>query len=94
LFDDAGAREILSVFPRPDRVYLLDIPVEVALARLGHRSERTIDENRWMLECFRRRLLIQARREGFVVLDARRPFEENQAAIRADFAHLEKGRSM
>lgn len=92
LFDDVGARALLSVYPRAERVYLLDLPVEDALARLGARAERTIDENRFMLERYRRRLLVQARQEGFVVLDARRPFAENQATMRADLARFLAGR--
>lgn len=92
LFDDAGARELLAVYPRAERVYLLDLPVEEALARLGTRGERTIDENRFMLERYRRRLLVQARQEGFVVLDARRPFAVNQTEMRADLARFLAGR--
>jgi dTMP kinase len=84
LHHDPFTRELLSVYPAPDRVYLLDLPAEAALERLGTRDARTIDENPFMLERYRRRLLALAERQDFVVLDARRAFGENQAAIRAD----------
>jgi dTMP kinase len=84
LHHDPFTRELLSVYPAPERVYLLDLPAEAALTRIGTRNARTIDENPFMLERYRRRLLVLAERQGFVVLDARRAFDENQAAMRAD----------
>jgi len=84
LLHDCSARALLEVYPRPDRVYLLDLPAEDALERIGRRAERTIDENLFMLDRYRRRLAALAERDGFVVLDARAPFEENHGRIRAD----------
>jgi len=81
---DPFVREILSVLPAADRVYLLDLPPEAALARIGSRAERTVDENPYMLARYRHVLLAQARRRGFPVLDACRPFEENRARILGD----------
>ncbi len=81
---DPYGREILSVFPRADRTFLLDVPSETALARIESRSRKTVDENPYMLDRYRTLLLRIARRDGATVLDARRPFDENQAAIRAE----------
>ncbi len=83
LHHDPYTTELLAVYPRPDAVFLLDLPEEEALARIGERAERTVDENAYMLGRYRKMLLGIAEREGFRVLDARAPFEENQAAIRA-----------
>jgi dTMP kinase len=88
LHHEAWTRALLSICPRPDRVYLLDLPAEDALERIGSRDERTIDENAFMLDRYRRRLAALAEREGFVVLDARRSYAENQAAMRSDLDAL------
>jgi dTMP kinase len=88
LHADPGVRALLACYPDPARVYLLDLDVPTALARLGARAERTLDENATMLERYRRALLAQARRGGWTVLDARAPFEANQAFLRADLAAL------
>jgi dTMP kinase len=80
----AGLEPLLERFPRPDRVWLLDLPAERAVERLGERGERTIDEHLFMLDRFRRRLLVAAEREGFSVLDARLDFAVNQARLRAE----------
>lgn len=88
LHHDPHTLELLSGYPPADRTYLLDLPVGEALRRIGARGALTVDENPYMLDRYRRRLLALARREGFLVLDAERPFEENQAAMRADLDQL------
>lgn len=80
----AGLEPLLERFPQPDQVWLLDLPAERAVERLGERGERTIDEHLFMLDRFRRRLLVAAEREGFSVLDARLDFAVNQARLRAE----------
>lgn len=88
---DPFARELLSVFPEPDRIYLLDVPTEEALKRIGNRDERTVDENRYMLSRYRHALLDLGERHEFMVLDATAPFEENRRAILDDAARLARG---
>jgi len=82
LHHDPFTRELLSAFPRADLAFLLDLPEDEALARIGGRGARTVDENPWMLWRWRTRLLAWARAEGRSVLDARAPFEDNQRALR------------
>jgi thymidylate kinase len=81
---DPLARELLSVYPAADRVWLLDAPAEVAVRRVAERPVRTVDEHAYMLARYRDGLLVRADREGWSVLDATRPFEENRARIRAE----------
>ena len=84
---DPFSRELLALLPAADRLFLLDLPEGDALARIdarGARSDRTVDENPYMLGRYRAALLALARREGHVVLDARAPFEENQRRMRAE----------
>jgi dTMP kinase len=85
---DPYTHELLSAFPRADRVFLLDLPAEDAWKRIEARDERTVDENPYMLDRFRQGLLDLADRHGFRVLSSRDPFEENAAAIRADVETL------
>jgi dTMP kinase len=61
----------------PDRVVLLDLPVPVALARLGLRGAgRGPLERRKTLERVARRYRAMARRGDWILLDARRPISE------------------
>jgi len=85
---DPFARELLAGLPVPHRTFLLDLPVELAEARLAARGERTIDENPYMLSRYRAHLLELAQRHGFTVLDANAPFAGNQQAIRAEVERL------
>ena len=84
LHHDPYTLEILAGYPPADRTYLLDLGAGEALARILARGPLTVDENPYMLDRYRRRLLALARRGPFVVLDGTRPFEENQAAMQAD----------
>jgi thymidylate kinase len=85
---DPFAREMLSVFPADDRTYLLDVPTDEALRRIGTREEKTVDENPYMLARYRHALRDLAERNDFLVLDARAPFEENRKRIRDDVENL------
>ncbi len=78
---DPYARELCSVLPAPERVFLLDLPASEADRRIGTRAERTVDENPYMLGRYRHVLLDLADREGFMVLDARAPFRVNAERI-------------
>jgi thymidylate kinase len=93
---DPFAREILSVFPPANRIYLLDVPTEEALHRIGFREEKTVDENPYMLSRYRHALLDLGDRYGFKVLDARDPFEKNRRIILEDATRIigerERGR--
>jgi len=88
LHHDPYARELLASFPAPDLFWLLDLPAERALERIGQRGERTVDENRYMLGRYRDVLLDLADRRGARVLSAEAPFEANQAVLRADVVRL------
>ena len=70
---------------RPDRVLLVDLPVEEALDRVGRRSERRAPlERRRTLARVARAYRRLARAPGWVVLDGRRPPRELVAdALRA-----------
>jgi dTMP kinase len=85
---DPFARELTAGLPVPHRTFLLDLPVATAVARLGGRGERTIDENEYMLSRYRELLLGLAQQHGFQVLDAEAPFADNQAAVRAEVERL------
>jgi dTMP kinase len=85
---DPFTRELLSVFPQADRIYLLDVPTEKALARIGERQEKTVDENPYMLSRFRHALLDLGGQNNFMVLDTRRPYEENKRRILEDAGRL------
>ncbi len=85
---DPQARLLLQSYPRADRVFVLDLPVEESLRRLARRSERTVDENPYMLGRFRDALLDVARASGHVVLDARLPVEEIERRVRAEVEEL------
>ncbi|MBK8977781.1 MAG: hypothetical protein IPM29_17880 [Planctomycetes bacterium] len=79
---DPYARELLCGLPRADVVFVLDVPVETAVARLRERPELTVDENPYMLSRFRAALLDLAHVEDWPVLDAEQPFEANRDRIR------------
>ncbi len=81
---DPYTRELLSGLPRPDRVFLLDLPADVAWRRIEARGEKTVDENPYMLDRYRQGLLDLADRHGWPVLSSLDPFDENASAIRAD----------
>ncbi len=81
---DPYAREFLSVYPKADRVYLLDLPEAKALERISEREEYTVDENPYMLSRFRTALLEIAAEEQMVVLDSEASIEANHARIRED----------
>lgn len=49
---DPFAAEWMSIYPRADRVWILHLPIEVAMGRIGQRTERTVDENPYMLGRF------------------------------------------
>lgn len=85
---DPFSRELLEVFPSADRIYLLDVPTDEALRRIGTREEKTVDENPYMLSRYRHALCDLGGRFGFLVLDARAPFEENRRIILEDAARL------
>ncbi|HLM91630.1 MAG TPA: dTMP kinase [Thermoplasmata archaeon] len=87
----AGVRKILELSNRativPDRVVLLDLPPKVAIERLGHRGPgRGPLERRRILERVARRYRKMARRERWLVLDARRPVAELLRAALDDIA--------
>ena len=87
-------RELLSPFPRADRIYLLDVPTDEAIRRIGTRKERTVDENEYMLSRYRHALLDLADRFGFKVLDALAPFEENKQSLLEDAQRLIEERGL
>jgi thymidylate kinase len=91
---DPFARELLSPFPDADRIYLLDVPTDEAIRRIGTRKERTVDENEYMLSRYRHALLDLADRCGFKVLDALAPFEENKRNILDDAERLIEARGL
>lgn len=80
---DPYAREFLAALPRADLVFLLDLPIDVALQRLAQRRERTVDENPYMLGRFRAQLLQLALAGRHEVLDATAPVERIQTRMRA-----------
>jgi dTMP kinase len=90
---DPYAREFLSIYPLADRVYLLDLPEETALARIAERQERTVDENPYMLSRFRAALLEIADEERMVVLDSEASIEDNHARIREDVDRMLEARA-
>src|SRR5262249_44041541 len=63
LHHDPFTRELLAAFPRPQLAWLLDLPEDAALARIGQRGPRTVDEHPWMLWRWRERLLRWAAEE-------------------------------
>jgi len=79
---DPGSTELLEPYPPADLLVLLDLPVAAALERLGERGARTMDENPYMLGRFAALLRALAEDGGMHVLDARAPFETNQARLR------------
>lgn len=87
---DPFSRELLAGLPALDRLFLLDLPAEVAEARIvarasaAVRTARTIDENPYMLGRYRAAMAALARRDGQLVLDARAPFEESQRRMREE----------
>jgi len=85
---DPYCREMLSIFPQPDRIYLMNAPIDEALNRIGTRDEKTVDENPYMLKKYRHSLLDLSERHGFLVLDSLAPFEENRRIILEDAAKL------
>lgn len=90
---DPHARELMSVYPDPDRVYLLDVPVEVALKRLAPRTTRTVDENPYMLRRYRDVLRELATVDDRVlVLDGRQDRDAIHETIRADVEQLLEAR--
>lgn len=91
---DPFARELLSVYPEADRIYLLDVPTEEAMRRIGTRDERTVDENTYMLMRYRHALLDLGDRFDFKVLNAMDPFEENRQSILDDVEELLSGHSI
>jgi thymidylate kinase len=91
---DPFSRELLSIYPEADRIYLLDVPTNEAIRRIGTRKERTVDENEYMLSRYRHALLGQADRYGFVVLNALDPFEQNKQTILEDAARMIEERGL
>lgn len=91
---DPFTRELLSVYPEPDLLFLMDVPVETSLARIGERAARTVDENPYMLGRYREMLLRLARGGAMTVLDGTAPHETNAARIHAAVAALLSGRSV
>jgi dTMP kinase len=85
---DPYGRELMSVFPAADRLFLLDAPVSQALDRIAERDELTVDENPYMIERYRHAFAGLADREGMLVLDATRAFEENRDRIRSEVGRL------
>ena len=70
---------------QPDRIFLLDLPVETALARMGEGRDRLEGRGRAYLERVRRAFLEWASREPRVLLvDAARPKEEVARIIREE----------
>lgn len=90
---DPLTREMLACYPRPDRVWLIDLPVEVALERIERRSARTVDENAYMLERYRHVLRVLAARHRLPVLDGTRPAEELADQVRAELVELLEARA-
>lgn len=86
---DPYARELLSVYPDPDRVYLLEVPTNVALRRLARRVARTVDENPYMLDRYGAVLgELAAGDDRVLVLDGQQSRDAIHARIRADVDHL------
>ena len=85
---DPHARELLAPVPVPHLTVLLDLPVDVSMARIGARAQRTTDENAYMLGRYRALLRELATRHGGLVLDATRDPAEVQGAIQAAVARL------
>ncbi len=78
----------------PDRVVLLDLEPVEAMRRLGQRGRgRGPLERRRTLERVARRYRSMARRDDWLVLDARRPTQELVEAIWADLGHRRLTRS-
>ncbi len=86
---DPYARELLSVYPDPDRVYLLDLPTEVALRRLARRAARTVDENPYMLGRYRAVLAeLACGDDRILMLEGQQNRDAIQTRIRADVDRL------
>lgn len=75
--------------PRPDRVLLLDLPVERGLARVARRGPGDAFEERTLQEAVRRNFLALAAADPTIaVIDAARPEAEVEAAVWAQVAPL------
>lgn len=79
---DPFTRELLEVFPPADHVFFLDVPVATALARIGARDARTVDENPYMLGRYRAMLDAMCG-PTMTRLDGAAPFEVNHARMTA-----------
>jgi dTMP kinase len=79
--------EVLAAVPQPDLVVLLDVPVEVGLARRVRPSAPDLDHERDYLRACAEYLRATAARDGWLVVDARAGLDdvitETAAAIRA-----------
>ncbi|MGI6126212.1 MAG: dTMP kinase [Planifilum sp.] len=78
---------------RPDRTYLLDVPVEESIRRLqkrGRETDRIEQKGRSYHERVRQGFLHLARREPdrFLVVDARRPIQEVFRVLKGDLEQL------
>jgi len=68
---------VSSVFPKPDLVLLIDLPVEVALMRLSRkRDSLDFKEKRETLSKVRENYLSLARKYNMIILDGKRDLRE------------------
>lgn len=91
---DPFAREMLTVFPEADMMFLLDVPTDEALRRIGTRDEKTVDENYYMLSRYRHALCDLADRFNFVKLDATASIEDNRSAVLTEVTRLLEDRGL
>lgn len=72
---------MLENCPKPDLVFLLDIPVMFALERIDQRGERGYNEKKIILERARSKYLEFAEKENFIILNSKDDFFYNQKII-------------
>lgn len=80
-----------ALFPRPDRSYIIDIPVDIALERLRWRRKTDIYEHSDILTQVRKNFLYLARTDPTVcILDGTLPPDDLCNSVYADFKNRQK----